>query len=114
MRPSPYPPAEEARVYEELCPGAFERMLAMTEKIIDSQIAKSRQIIHHQINMDKRLAWLGWVALLALIILLIEAAILCSLKGHDWVAAALGISSSMPVLAGVIDRFIPDHDENSP
>lgn len=111
MYQGPFPPAEEAKVYDSLCPGAFDRMLTMAEKANDSNIENNAKLVCHKAKIETTLAWLGWIALMILIVFLIGAAVLCALMGHDSVAIALGISASIPVIAGIIGKFIPAKPE---
>lgn len=94
----PMPPPALLRHYEEILPGAAERILAMAERQLDHQIDWERTAIRAQ----SRNAFWGLSYGFIIGIALIGGAIFCATTGHEQVALALVGASAL----GLVPAFI--------
>lgn len=105
----PLPPPNVLRGYEEIVPGAANRIMEMTEK----EQAHSRDMIRTIIVGDSRRAYLGLIAGFIISVLGIGGGIYLIAVGHDWAGLSLaGIN-----LTGLVGVFVygakTRHDERS-
>ncbi len=98
FRQSPYPTAQEAEVFERLHPGAFGRILAMTEKGQKAAIDASAVAQDYQRDDTRRGHWLG--ASLTVLAIAVGAAV--GIWGNPIVAVAI---LGVPVFTA-ISRFV--------
>jgi uncharacterized membrane protein len=92
MWQGPYPPPDAVRQYEEILPGAFDRMIAMAEQAQAAQIEANNHAQNYLRDDTKRGHWLGFAATCTAMI----GAVVCAWIGQSWVAALfLGV----PVMA---------------
>jgi uncharacterized membrane protein len=89
---SPYPPPEAIERYEKICPGTFDRMLGMAERLQAAQIKQTETSNQFIQNDTRRGQWLGFAVAMAALI----AAIVVVLIGNPWVAS---LCLSVPVMA---------------
>ena len=88
----PLPPPHALREYEEIIPGAADRILTMAER-------QSEHRMHIE-NNDSRRSYLGLAAGFLLSLAIIGAAIYLIVRGEAWVAVSL-IGINVAALAGV-------------
>lgn len=100
MHAGPLPPPEYLRDYNDIIPGAAERIMAMAE---------TEQKHTHQ--MDKTTAKysfiqfiLGQIFAFTIGIFAIAAAAYCLLKGHGWPAAIFGIGGIATIIRPFLSR----------
>lgn len=87
-----FPPPEAVRVYDEVHPGAWHRIIAMAEKQQDAVIQASAQAMDYQQKDTRRGQVLGALVTLACI----AGAVYCAIIGQPWVAGGL---VAVPVMA---------------
>jgi len=91
---------DHLKQYEEICPGAADRIIAMAERQQKAEIdflAKEQQ----EGSDDRRLGmWLGFVAFLALI----GAATFCGLLGHSILAGLFLAAGALSVVSLFLKR----------
>ena len=101
-----YPPPEAIEHYEKVLPGAFDRMIAMAERLQAAQIDKSRRVHDYTFSDNRRGKWLGFSAAII--------AMFCALGAlafnSPWVAA---VFLSVPVM-GVANALIESARKSSP
>jgi uncharacterized membrane protein len=88
----PYPPPEALERYEQLLPGAFNRMITMAEQLQASQIDEARRALSYTRADSRRGQWLGFFSTVGAM----EGALICVYLASPWVAAAF---LSVPVMA---------------
>jgi uncharacterized membrane protein len=94
----PLPPPEALKKYEEILPGAAERIMCMAEKQAQHR-QKLEEMIVRANNRDSLLGLIfGFIIGLATI----GGGLFCILKGYQWSGAFLGLSG----LTGVVSAFI--------
>lgn len=94
----PIPPPELLRGYEEILPGAADRIISMTEKQLDHRTNMESMIVNRtltQKNTGMILGFLIVLCILGIVVLLI-------FKGHITLAAILGTTT----LLGVASIFV--------
>ncbi len=82
----PIPPASMLREYNEVLPGAAERILHMAEQQSEHRIFLEKTVIVGDSKRAEEGLWIG--AVIAFVVL--AGSIACILMGHDWAGAALG------------------------
>jgi uncharacterized membrane protein len=87
-----FPPPEAVEHYDKVLPGTFNRLITMTEKLLDAQIAEAKEIRTFSNSETTRGQILGtvttWLAM--------AGALVCAYLGQPWVAGGfLGV----PVMA---------------
>lgn len=99
----PIPHPRHLAQYEEACPGAAERILAMAERSLDAQITIAKTEVESEASDRRTGMILGFSALA----LLIGGAVVCAVAGQIAVASAfIGVGA-----LGTVGRFI--HGRNS-
>jgi uncharacterized membrane protein len=89
---APYPPPEAVKQYEEVLPGAFDRIIRMAELAQTAQIDATKRALDYAQRDTKRGHWLGFFAT----VLAMGFSFGCAWIGQPWVAAVfLGV----PVMA---------------
>jgi uncharacterized membrane protein len=88
----PYPPPEAVERYEQILPGAFNRMISMAEQLQNAQIEQAGRALSFTQLDTKRGHWLEFF----LSILAMGGAIGCLALEYPWVAVAF---LSLPVMA---------------
>lgn len=76
----PIPPAGELKAYDEVLPGAAERILRMAEKALDSQIEVDTTLAHGDVGAVKR----GQLLSTAVVMLGMVAAFVTAMLGAPW------------------------------
>ena len=110
----PLPPPEMLRRYDEIVPGAAERILAMAEQLANHRQALQRQELASGIEaraneqaLEKRGQWfaglLGFAALCG--------AVTCTLYGHDAVGGTIVGTTILAILGAYLGTRKPVHDE---
>lgn len=95
---APLPPPSSLREYNEILPGAADRILQMAEKEQDY----SYNLVRTVANSDSRRAYLGLVAGFIISVLGIGGGIYLIATGHDWAGLSLaGIN-----LTGLVGVFV--------
>ena len=84
MYSGPLPPAEEIEAYERVCPGAADRIIAMTEKSLDHRISNEKIIVNEETKQSSRGQILGFVlavffGIIALVLGLMEHEVLAGI-----------------------------------
>jgi len=87
-----FPPPEAVRTYDEVHPGAWDRIIRMAEKQQDAVISASDKAMDYQQKDTRRGQILGAFVTLACI----GGAIYCAIIGQPWVAGGL---VAVPVMA---------------
>ncbi|KAA0570153.1 DUF2335 domain-containing protein [Azospirillum sp. Sh1] len=101
----PMPPPALLRQYEEIVPGAAERILAMAERQLDHQIDWERTAISAQ----ARNAFWGLSYGFIIGIALIGGAIFCAVAGHEQVALALVGASALGLVPAFVNAWKQVH-----
>ncbi len=91
----PIPPPQMLAGYEEIVPGAADRILKMAE----SQASHRQALEHHVITSDARRAWAGLAVGGTLSLVLILAGAYLVAAGHDWAGATI-VTGTLVALAG--------------
>lgn len=94
MYSGPLPPAEEIEAYERVCPGAADRIIAMTEKSLDHRIANEKIIVSEETKQSTRGQILGFILAVFFGIL----ALVLGLMGHE-ILAGIIVSGDIVSLA---------------
>jgi uncharacterized membrane protein len=103
----PLPPAEQFKVYEETYPGTAIRILAYMEKEQANRHSMDAIMIQSMTRETTRGQLLAW----SIMVLLIVAAVICGLQGHDFLAGCFLVGASF----GVVTKFIDGRaKENTP
>jgi uncharacterized membrane protein len=102
---SPYPPPDAVERYEKICPGAFDRILAMAERLQAAQIEQGRTVAQFTQNDTKRGQWLGFLVAIGSLLGVVASLAL----GSPWVAVAF---LSVPVMA--VAKALIDSAKASP
>lgn len=97
----PMPPPALLRQYEQIVPGAAERILSMAERQLDHQIHWERTAIHSQARNSFWGLCFGFLIAAGLII----GAIFCAVTGHEQVALALVGASALGVVTAFINAW---------
>lgn len=95
---APFPPPEAVERYEKVCPGSFDRIVKMAERMEAAQISQSDKALSGQISDVKRGHWLGWTTGIAAL----TCALILGIADHDWLGAAF---LALPVM-GLAKSFI--------
>ncbi len=98
----PLPPPEQLAQYEQIIPGAADRILRMTENNSDHRM----RIISAQIAQSDRAQWLAF----ALALCFLVASVWVTLAAFPWVGVTLGGST----VIGVITIFITGKAQQKP
>lgn len=85
----PLPPAEELIKYNNVVPGAAERIIQMTEKQSAHRIALESMVVKGQLDQSNRGQVLGFSIAVAFLI----GAVVVTLYGYPWVGGILGGST---------------------
>ena len=85
----PLPPPEVLQGYENILPGAFERILSMAEKQQTHRIDIEHKIVYGQINQSK---W-GQIIGAVLAILFGVMTFVLGYTGHEWLAGVIGTTT---------------------
>jgi uncharacterized membrane protein len=93
------------REYEEICPGAADRIIAMAEKELSAQAEFSKAVIDAEIN-DRRFGMRA--GLLSFAMLILSAAI-CAVVGKEVLAAAFLGAAAL----GVVGKFVDGRRKSS-
>jgi uncharacterized membrane protein len=91
----PLPPPESLARYNEIVPGAAERILRMAETQSDHRKQLENRTVDSQIRQSDRGQWLAFAIAIAFLI----GAVITALYGHDTVAGILG-GATVVSLAG--------------
>lgn len=108
----PLPHPMHLRGYEEICPGAAARVLAMAEKSQDHIIATESRHLDYEFRDRKRGMWLG----AALFALLITSALVSALTDHEVVAGfflTAALISGVSVFVKGRGRYYPRRDAST-
>ena len=101
-----YPPPEAIEHYEKVLPGAFDRMIAMAERLQAAQIEESRRAHDYAHSDNRRGNWLGFSATVI--------AMICALGALAFnYPSVAGAFISVPVL-GVARALIESARRSSP
>ena len=87
-----YPPPEAVEHYERVLPGAFERIIAMTERLQAAQIEEAREIRVNTKSDSRRGHYLGFCASIFAML----CAVFCTWLGYPWVG---GLFLGVPVMS---------------
>lgn len=93
----PIPHPQHMAAYEEICPGAADRLISMAEASLQSQIEE----VAADISDRKQGLWMGFAAFLALVV----AAAACAIYGQV-VFAGLLLGAGV---IGIVARFVTRH-----
>lgn len=92
------------RLYEDICPGAADRIISMAEDSLEHQKTMDHKVIDSQVTDMKQSRLYGFLALMALIL----AALICGLNDKETLAAMfLGTG-----VIGTIGAFIKSKMSN--
>lgn len=100
----PLPPAEQLRQYEEICPGAADRILSMAENENRHRHQKENRALSGMLLNER----LGMFSALTTCILTIAGGVYCISVGQ---AAAGAFISAVPLL-GIVIAFIRGRKHN--
>ena len=95
---SPIPPAEQVRQYEDVCPGAADRILAMAE----AQSRHRQEIEKKVISSGAKNSLLGVIFAFILGLSTVFGGVLLAFNGLAWPGALLGSAG----LVGLVSVFI--------
>lgn len=95
----PLPPAHEVAEYEAVLPGAFDRLLSMTERQAAHRQARETKVVDVSLRMEERGQWIGFV--LALLGILASTLLVVVGKSLEGLAALL---AAVAALVGVFVR----------
>jgi uncharacterized membrane protein len=98
----PIPPPEQLAAYDQIVPGAANRMLTMAETEQRNRTA----IVSAQIRQSDRAQWLAF----ALALCFLGACVCVTLAGWPWVGGILGGST----VVGVVTIFITGQAQQKP
>lgn len=105
----PLPPASEIQKYENVCPGAADRIIAMAEKQLEHRTSMEKRILEYEFKTNEaerdkefKLSLFGEVAAFLLCAGVITSAIVCLITGYNFV----GLSSLIIALGYLAAVFI--------
>lgn len=105
----PLPPASEIQRYENACPGAADRIIAMAEKQLEHRTSMEKSVLEYEFKTNEserskefKLSLFGEVAAFLLCAGVIASAIVCLIVGFDFV----GLSSLILALGYLAAVFI--------
>ena len=90
----PLPPPAVLAGYEEVCPGAAERILKGFEEERRTRLQLERNLQGAQIRAQTRGTWLGFILALTSL----GAAVGLTLAGHGWTGAVIGASGPVGIV----------------
>ena len=111
VRSGPIPSPDDLRSYEDVCPGAADRIIAMAEKEQQNR-HKNEQLLVESVSKGNLngIKWAGTIS-----VLVVVGGIICIMSDHDFAGVFLGASG----LIGIISAFLkntslisPDKNEN--
>lgn len=106
VRSGPIPPPEDLRIYEEICPGAADRIIAMAEKEQQNRHTNEQSLVTSVSKGNLRgITWAGTISMVIVI-----GGIMCIMSNHGVAGAFLGVSG----LAGIIGTFLKNTSLISP
>lgn len=94
----PIPPAEQLRGYEDVCPGAADRIIRMAEE----QAAHRQNIERQIVDGRKRDSFLGIMGAFLISVAVLIGGVFCISRGHDEAGTTMVIS----VIVGLCTVFI--------
>jgi uncharacterized membrane protein len=94
----PIPPPEHLRGYEEVLPGAAERILAGFERQAAHRQALETKVTGAAVRAQTRGAWLGFVVA----VVFLAAAVYLILRGYTWQGTVLGSVD----IVGLVSVFV--------
>jgi uncharacterized membrane protein len=106
----PFPPPEAIERYENILPGAFDRIVGMAEKMGNAQIHQSELAL---INQHKTVATGQWLGFAAIAICAACGAAL-GVFGQPWLAAAFLAVPAMGVAKALVDSARAPAAANTP
>jgi uncharacterized membrane protein len=101
-----FPPPDAVDRYEQVLPGAFDRIIRMAERQQETSIEAAREVRRHLSEANRRGQWLGWSVTVGAMM----AAVGCAVLHEPWVAAAI---VAVPVM-GVAKSLIENARDTSP
>lgn len=81
----PLPQAEEFRKYEEVCPGAADRIISMAEK----QALHRQSIEKSIVKANNKNSFAGIVCATVISLSVLFGGVYCIIAGHDWAGGTL-------------------------
>jgi len=103
----PLPPSDQFRRYEEVCPGAADRILKLTEKEAEHRHAKEMKELEGVFDAEKRGSRYAFWIIMVIASLGFSAIVL----GNPWPGAAMTI---LPVITGHFIKGRGGKRENNP
>ncbi len=91
----PLPDPATLRAYDEICPGAADRIISMAEKQADHRRGLERTVIESDCRAQDRGPVLGFI--LACLVIAIGAALVASGKSTEGISALLGALASIVI-----------------
>jgi uncharacterized membrane protein len=104
MYSGPLPPAEEIEAYERVCPGAADRIIAMTEKSLDHRIANEKIIVSEETKQSGRGQILGF----ALAVFFGSIALILGMEGHELLAGIIAGSDIVSLAVIFVLNKVPE------
>lgn len=104
MYSGPLPPAEEIEAYERVCPGAADRIIAMTEKALDHRIENEKLIVREETRQSGRGQILGFILAVFFGIL----AIVLGLMGHEVLAGLIASGDIVSLAVIFVLNKVPE------
>jgi uncharacterized membrane protein len=94
----PLPPAEELDRYNQIVPGAADRLLGLVEKQSDHRMELEKMTIAHQLKEGGRGQFIG----AGLAILFLGGSLWITHEGYPWVGSAMGSTT----VIGLVTVFV--------
>ena len=104
----PLPPAEEFEKYENVCPGAADRILSMAEKSLEHRLSMDVRLLDENITEHREeefFAKRGQNFSFILMLALITAVCILAYLKSDWVASALAAAPFLMAVSGLVHSF---------
>ena len=94
-----FPPPDAVERYEQVLPGAFDRIMTMAERQQEASIAGSAEARRYLREDSRRGHWLGWLVTVVALV----CALVCAILGQPWVAGMLVAVPVMGVAKALVD-----------
>lgn len=105
----PIPPPELLRGYEEILPGAADRIISMSEKQLNHRTSMESIVVNSTLSQKNTGMILGFL----IVLVILGIVVLLIFKGHIGLAALLGTTTLLGV-AGIFVLGVKPSKSNSP
>ncbi|MDE5560314.1 MAG: DUF2335 domain-containing protein [Bacteroidaceae bacterium] len=103
----PLPAPDDFAKYEQILPGATDRILKMAEAQVNHRIKTEETIVTNGLKQSRTGQWLG--AILAALFVIV--ACILGLNGHDGLGGAIGVTTVIAVIVVFVLNKMPSFNK---